>query len=316
MDHGSIFDFNDKKSVLDFKRPISPSLLRKYLDVFSERYPFINISKIGYSVLGKDIPIITLGEGDRAMLYVGSHHASEWITSIILLRFINEYCELYNNGARIYNFTMQYVFSTRKIYIVPMLNPDGVEYCTDGIAKENILYDRVMRINEGNKSFEHWQANARGVDLNHNYDSGFLEYKKLEQKMGIFGGAPSKYSGTSSESEPEVYALCNFIRAAADIKAVISLHSQGEEIYYSSQGKCPDRALSMANVFSRMSGYRLSIPEGSACYGGLLDWCINKMELPAFTFECGKGENPLPLTDYFRIYSDMRQILFTAPTMI
>ena len=53
--------------------------------------------------------------------------------------------------------------------------------------------------------FTHWQANARGVDLNHNYDAGFLEYKQIEAEQGILGGGPTRYSGECPESEPEVF---------------------------------------------------------------------------------------------------------------
>ena len=39
---------------------------------------------------------------------------------------------------------------------------------------------RGLKYNQQSDDFSHWQANARGVDLNHNYDSGFYEYKKIE----------------------------------------------------------------------------------------------------------------------------------------
>jgi g-D-glutamyl-meso-diaminopimelate peptidase len=65
-----------------------------------------------------------------------------------------------------------------------------------------------------------------------------------------------------------------------------------------------------------MSGYQLSEPSGSAAYGGMLDWCIHELNIPAFTLECGKGENPLPIENMFRIYTDIREVLFCAPMMI
>ena len=65
-----------------------------------------------------------------------------------------------------------------------------------------------------------------------------------------------------------------------------------------------------------MSGYALSVPEGSAAYGGMLDWCIHELNIPAFTFECGKGKNPLPIDNMFKIYTDLREVLFSAPCMI
>ena len=77
-------------------------------------------------------------------------------------------------------------------------------------------------------------------------------------------------------------------------------------------GKSTPRSLPLAKSFSRMSGYALSVPEGSAAYGGMLDWCIHELNIPAFTFECGKGKNPLPISQFDKIYSDNIGILTSA----
>ena len=274
------------------------------------------VSSIGESIFGKSIPIITLGEGKKAVLYVGAHHGMEWITSVLLLRFINEYCELYSSTRRIYSYDLGYLFSTKTIYIIPMLNPDGVDYQINGVSEDNVIYDRLIKMNSNSRDFCRWQANARGVDLNHNYNSGFAEYKKIEAEEGISDGAPTRFSGNMPESEPEVASLCNFLRFNDDIKMVLTLHTQGEEIYYSS-GEClAPRSQTIADALSRISGYKLSKPEGMAAYGGLTDWFISEIGKPSFTIECGKGENPLPLCDYFKIYTDIREMLFSAPTFI
>jgi g-D-glutamyl-meso-diaminopimelate peptidase len=197
-----------------------------------------------------------------------------------------------------------------------MLNPDGVEYQINGVMEDNILFERLVKMNGGSRDFSCWQANGRGVDLNHNYCVGFSEYKLIEEKEGIYNGAATKYSGNSPESEPETAAVCAFLRRNDNIRTVISLHTQGEEIFYSSKDSVAHRSNVLAHTFSRISGYKLSRPEGSAAYGGLLDFCIGELKLPAFTIECGKGKNPLPLGDYLSIYADLKELLFIAPTMI
>ncbi len=309
-------EINEKKKILDYNNALDHGLMMRYIDLFLQRYPFLSVGVLGKSILGREIPIITLGRGERSILYVGTHHAAEWLTSVILLRYINEFCELYKTDGKAYNYTAEQIFESRRVYIVPMLDPDGVDYQINGITRDNILYDRVIRMNGGSNDLSLWQANARGVDLNHNYDCGFMEYKRIEAEQNIPHGAPTKYSGPEPESEPEVASICSFLREEGSIRAVISLHSQGEEIFYSSEGKVAHRSSVLAHTFSRMSGYKLSVPEGSAAYGGLLDWCIQKLKLPAFTIECGKGKNPLPLGDHLRIYSVLRELLFLAPTMI
>lgn len=311
-----VCDINTDKNILDYKQPLDYPRMMKYLDVFCGRYPFMSLTGIGESIFGRTIPLVTLGRGEKSVLYVGAHHGMEWITSVLLMRFINEYCELYKSKSRIFNYTLGYLFDSRTIYIVPMLNPDGVDYQINGVNRDNPLYERLIRMNGGSNDFSKWQANGRGVDLNHNYNCGFAEYKQIEAELGISGGAPTRFSGEMPESEPEVGALCNFLRFRDSIRAILTLHTQGQEIFYKGGGKETSRSKSLASAFSRMSGYQLAEADGPAAYGGLTDWAVSELELPSFTIECGKGENPLPLAGYFKIYADIREMLFMAPFMV
>lgn len=306
---------NTSKNILDYKAALDYSTMMQYINVFAERYPFMAISSLGESIMGRSIPIITLGRGERSVIYVGAHHAMEWITSVILLRFINEYCELKKKHSMIFGRSVDYLFATRTIYVIPMLNPDGIEYQINGVGEENPLYDRLLRMNGGSLDFSFWQANARGVDLNHNYDFGFEEYKRLEERSEIYDGAPTRFSGCMPESEPETASLCNFIRfREEEIMGILTLHTQGEEIYYREGKKRSFNAT--AKLLSRISGYKLSKAEGMAAYGGLSDWFSYAFGRPSFTIECGKGENPLPLSDYFKIYTRIREMLFCAPNFL
>ncbi len=313
----STFPIDTNKSILDYPLPLTYERMMVYLNCFAERYSQMGFSTLGESLLGKSIPMVTLGEGSKTILYVGTHHGMEWMTSILLLRFINEYAEAYKEGRRIYNTHIPYLFKERRIVIVPMLNPDGVNYTIEGVKADNPLKSRLERMNPFHPDYSEWQANARGVDLNHNYDAGFLEYKKMEQELGIMGGGPTRYSGECPESEPEVGYLCNYLRFNQEnIQAIITLHTQGEEIYYTGCGKTLPRSQRMAKALSRLCGYRLNKPDGPASYGGLTDWCIQSLEIPSFTIECGKGKNPLPLEEYFCVYAALRQMLFEAPFLL
>ena len=276
----------------------------------------VEINVLTRSILGREIPILTLGQGKRAVLYVGAHHGMESITSGVLLDFIADYIKQYERAATVYEYPIKYLFQERRIYIVPMLNPDGVEYAIHGVGAENPLRDRVIRMN-GGEDFSHWQANARGVDLNHNYDAGFRAYKKKEAEAGITGGAPTRYSGEYPESEPETAALCRFLRLRREnIVGILTLHTQGEEIFCSCGDNLTAKTMSVGRVISRFTGYRLARPEGLAAFGGLTDWCIADLFRPAFTLECGKGENPLPPEQRPLIYERLRRILFSFPCIV
>ncbi|MBO7249917.1 MAG: peptidase M14 [Clostridia bacterium] len=312
MERTSSFD----KNIMTYDRALDHALMMEYINELSERYPFLGVTSLGTSIFERSIPVLSIGEGERALLYVGAHHGMEWISSILLLRFVNELCEMIKGKSRIFSYDPKYLLATRTIYIIPMLNPDGVEYQINGVSKDNPLYERLLKMNGKSTDFSHWQANGRGVDLNHNYDCGFSEYKRIEEGLGIFDGAPTRFSGSMPESEPEVASLCNFLRFNDNIEMILTLHTQGEEIYYTGGGEVLPRSRAVASALARLSGYKLSVPEGPAAYGGLTDWAITKLKRLCFTVECGRGENPLPLSDYFSIYSEIRKMLFCAPMFL
>ena len=279
-------------------------------------YPFFRMHTLGYSCGGRGIPMIRLGEESarRTVVYVGAHHGMEWITADILLRFLTEYCEALHRKQPLYSINPSYLFRTRMLCIIPMLNPDGVQLQQYGIGGFPNA-ERLIAMNHGSTDFSRWQANGRGVDLNHNYNAGFAEYKVLERNSGILGGAPTRYSGEYPESEPESRALASYLRLDPTVGMILTLHTQGEEIYCTSGGQCPPRGREMAHRLAELSGYSVSEAVGMASYGGLTDWAIRELRCPSFTVECGRGVNPLPASDAFAIYRQLREMLFTAPLL-
>ena len=305
---------NSNKPFLSIDKCFDYEELTFKINTLTEKYPFINVCNIGKSVLGRNIPLITLGSGKKSVVYIAGHHGMEWITCSLLINFVNDLCYTFKKSTGIFQISSNILFETRKIHIIPMLNPDGIDYAINGISNNNVLLNRLIKINPRG-DFSHWQANARGVDLNHNYDSGFEEYKKIEKGLNIFNGAPSKYSGEYPESEPETRAICNFVRWEKP-ELALSLHTQGEEIYYTSGEKSCENSLSIAKTISRLTGYKIAFPRGTAKYGGFTDWFIEEFNKPSFTLECGLGENPLPYSDFFKIYSRINKALYTIPILI
>ncbi len=316
-ENNSFYPFNLQKPILDYPLPLDHARMMQYLECFRERYPFLEIQNLGTSVLGKNIPIIALGQGKKSILYVGAHRGTEWITTVLLMRFINEYAECYRTGRHIYSVYLPYLFRQRRILIVPMLNPDGVDYVINGVAKDNPLQERLIKMNDGSNDFSLWQANGRGVDLNHNYNVDFEAYRDDAAKRGINSGAPSGYGGEEAQSEPETAYLCHYLHyVQGELGAVLSFHTGGEEISYSGNGVTLPRSLPLAKILSRLSAYRLAKPEENAALGSLSDFCIQGLQIPAFTLRCGKGPSPLPQELYFCIYAAIRALLFEVPQLI
>lgn len=300
---------------LYFENYFDHSSLLYSIEHLESKYKFISVNNLGFSIFKRKIPIVTIGNGNKDILYIGAHHGMEWITSAILIKFIDDYCNYLNNNSKIFGISAKILYETRKIHIVPMLNPDGIEYSLHSVAEENILKQRLIKMNGNNTDFSEWQANARGVDLNHNYSAGFGEYKIIEKDMGLINGAPGKYSGEYPESEPETSALCNYVRYIQPTLA-LTLHTQGEEIYYTSGDYTTAYSLPIAQTISRLSGYKIAIPSGSAKYGGFTDWFIEEFDRPSFTLECGRGRNPLPFSNLDSIYYKLNRTLFTIPILI
>ena len=296
--------------------PFDHAEMMRVLCELLTKYPFLDLSYLGTSILGLPLPILTVGKGSREVLYVGAHHGMEWITSLVLCRFLEELCDSIEKDRRIARVAPSVLLEACRISVIPMLNPDGVSYQIHGVDPQNPLRERLLKMNPNGEDFTKWQANARGVDLNHNYDAGFWEYKKLEEENKISEGAPTRYSGAHPASEPEVAALCNWIEFHEHLCGILTLHTQGEEIYFRSQGKSAPRAPAIAQRIAKMTGYRLLDAEGLASHGGLTDWCAINEKIPCFTIECGRGENPLPIEDHDGIYSALRTLLYAFPTLV
>ncbi len=291
------------------------SMLMKSLYRITEEHNILCLHYLGNSLLDRSIPMVTLGKGKKHVLYVGTHHAMEWLTALLLTNFIEEYCLILKKGNTVNKLEPKEILNSYTLHILPMLNPDGVEYQIHGVEQANPLCQRLLAMNGQNADFRHWQANGRGVDLNHNYDAGFEEYKELERQNGIEGGSPTRYSGESPASEPETSALCNWLQFhRTQLSGVLTLHTQGEEIFYQSNEITLPRTTAIAQRISRLTGYTVQEAKGLASYSGLTDWCVQKLQLPSFTLECGKGVNPLPIEKANDIYAVLRNLLFTFPT--
>lgn len=298
---------------IDFSVPCDYTFLLHAQEKLCEAYPFLEAVSIGSTLLGRQIPLLRIGKGRKKVLYVGAVHGCEHITAGLLLRFAADYCSAVQAGGQTYALSMRYLFENRTLYLIPMLNPDGVELSLHGPEKESPVYDRLTRMCPSG-DFTRWKANARGVDLNHNFNAGFEEYKRYEAENAIDAGA-SRYSGEYPESEPESAAVCAFLRCE-EIKMLLALHTQGEEIFYDYDSYAPPMGRAIGAALARMCSYRLSRPEGGAVYGGLKDFFIREFDRPGFTIECGKGENPLPQDDFFRIYAALREMLFHAVVLV
>lgn len=122
------------------------NILRQNLITLLSKYPFINVQVVGKSVMGKNIYVCKLGKGSKKVFYSASIHANEWITSVVLMKFIEDYCDAYVNNGFLYGYSIRELFDSCSIFIMPMVNPDGVDLVTGSIDTNSAFYQNVVSI--------------------------------------------------------------------------------------------------------------------------------------------------------------------------
>ena len=92
----------------------------------------------------------------------------------------------------------------------------------------------------------------------------------------------------------------------------VSLHTQGEEIYYQPKDRIMARR---AERLASLIGYTVAEPEGTAAYGGLCDY-TGSLGIPSFTLELGRGVNPLPEDAIPDIFKRVGEAIAILPTLL
>ena len=274
-------------------------------------YPFLEIGNIGYSVLGRSIPYIKIGIGKKEVFYNASFHANEWITTPVLMKFVEEYAIQYLINGKLNEFSARELYNSVSLYIVPMVNPDGVDLVTGGLQPVDNSYKNAEKIAENfpNIPFPSgWKANIEGVDLNLQFPAGWKQAKEIKYEQGFNKPAPRDYVGDGPLVAPESLAVYNFT-LEHNFRLVIAYHTQGKEIYWNFQNYNPPMGEIIGQEFSRVSGYELAEVPYNSSFAGYKDWFIQDYNRPGYTIEAGFGENPLPIQQFEEIYEDNFGIL-------
>lgn len=285
---------------------ITYSVYKKYVKELSEKYKSLRLTTCGKSLLDKDIFSLVIGEGKRNIVYVGGTHGIEWLTSLLLLKFTENLAIAYEKQDLLSGFDIKNILENVRLIIIPELNPDGIEIAIKGAEACEKYKDADIEICKGD--FGLWSANARGVDINHNFNADWYSLREAEKEAGINSPSPSRFGGLFPESEPETQAITRLCRNIP-LDMLITFHSQGEEIFYEYGKNTPEKALHIAKMLSALTDYTLVKNEGLYSSGGLKDWFIEEFGRPAFTVEIGKGKNPLPLEYIDAIYERLESML-------
>ncbi|WP_379391325.1 M14 family metallocarboxypeptidase [Paenibacillus lentus] len=271
-----------------------------------DRYEGLTRVEIGKSVLGRSIDALVIGKGADCIHVNASVHANEWITTPLLLRFIEELAaslQSENRKADNSGSLLAKRLNDVALWAVPMVNPDGMNLSQDGLWPGCPFREQLIKWNAGQKDFTRWKANIRGVDLNDQFPAGWEEERA---RRGMAGPASQDYGGEMPLCEPEAAALASLTRRLG-FSRVASLHTQGREIYWNYRDMEPDSSEQLAGRLAEASGYEAIKLTGSDA--GYKDWFISEFRRPGFTIEAGEGVNPLPTGQFEIIYGEIAPLL-------
>lgn len=234
----------------------------------------IKFFSIGKTSLNKNIMCTHVGEKTgKQIVVVGGTHAREYISTLLVCKMIEFYSHKKFDGG---------------IYFVPMLNPDGVDICINGTknVKDSFIKNYIE---ENVNNFSKFKANASLVDINVNFPAKWGEGKRNVKKPN-----GENFVGFAPASENETKSIMKFLTKIKP-DAVISYHSKGEEIYYNFDETKQElkKHLEIAKVAKNVTGYKIKKLRGSV--GGLKDWCISILKIPALTIEVGNDKLNHPI---------------------
>ncbi|MEG0833539.1 MAG: M14 family zinc carboxypeptidase [Oscillospiraceae bacterium] len=270
---------------------------------------FTKLRVLGKSVCGRPIYALEIGNMNNPSMIVGGTHGMEWASVLTALRLCDTAVEAVHDGELLCGIDMRVALLRRGTVVIPLLNPDGFELRRRGRAAACKTHRLLSRFEDAD--FGYWQANARGVDINHNFPAGFYLAKRQVAKLGIISASPTRYGGSFPLSEPESRAVVHAVGLYRP-RSLYALHSQGEEIYWKYGSVIPDGSEYIASVLTALSGYRLCEPAALASHAGLKDWFIKRHCRPGFTIELGAGKNPLPYSDFEAIWNRVEKALTVA----
>lgn len=314
-------NYSIKGNIIDTsKSKYTYETMIKDLDLLSKKYKEkMHINILGITYDNRNIYEIIIGNihSKKHILIHAGIHGREYLNSLMLIKQIEYYLDSYETNE--YNgISYRELFENITFHIVPMVNPDGITISQIGIngirnsdLKEciNKCYQEDIRDKYTNDNYESylkkWKANARGVDLNRNFNAS---WDLLNQSPH-----PSfeNYKGKCYESELETRALVGLTNMY-NFVLTISYHSSGNIIYWDyidslTKNECSN----LADITNKCTKYEKAMSDfnyNEVVSGGYKDWASSKNQnpIPSITIETGEGNCPLNIKEFNNLWESNR----------
>ncbi len=253
--------------------------LRRTVYEYKGKYPFAGYCVCARSWSGRAIFALSLGTRQSPAVIVAGIKGGEVTSTRVLLRLFERLCQCAEDKKEIAGIRISEVFKEKGVVIVPCVNPDGMEISLCGAVAAGSYAGLVERVCSDTSQ---WRANARGVDLNLNFSSGFACSKKAAECCGYTAPGPYFYAGKVPESEPETRAISRLCRSR-DVRHTLTLESGAGYIYAPACEEGAERAEMMTRILELSSGVkRLKEQPGPLVRHGFADWFVEKYKKPSF----------------------------------
>lgn len=302
--------------IVDTAQPITAARCDAYILQIVEAYPFCRTEVITETAFSRPVRTLVIGNGPRKVVYSAAHHANEWITSLLLLKFAEEFARAIRENRQILGQNAADIAAAATIYMVPMVNPDGVDLVVGATAPGTVEYEIARRLSENYPSIpfpDGWKANLLGVDLNLQYPAGWLQAREIKFDQGFTRPGPRDYVGRAPLTQLESRALLGYTEFI-DPALVLAFHTQGQLIFWTFRDIEVPGAEELGREFADLSGYTLADVPFESSFAGYKDWFIQNYRRPGYTIEAGLGTNPLPIGQFDEMYAATLPIMLKAAT--
>lgn len=284
--------------------------LKQLENKYGDRMSF---SKVSSTYDNRNLYEVKLGNPDakKHIFISASMHAREYMASLLTMKQLEYYCYYYYTGKYKGTYYSE-LFDKVCVHLIPMVNPDGIsisQFGSKGIHNATLRRNVInicKKYGGGSANYYRtWKANARGVDLNRNFDVAWKQ-----SANDVKHPANASYKGISAASEKETKALVQAINNA-NPKATINYHAMGSILYwyFGQKGTLLKDSKRLLNEVRSLTHYT---PVGGTYHSydaaGLGDWVSIKKKLPTVTIEIGRSPCPLKIREFPSIWSKNREI--------
>lgn len=295
--------------------PFSWTLSQKYLEYIQNTYPCAALSVLGRSWAKRGIFSLSIGEGTDSVLLLAGLSAEDNAAPLLLYRFFERLCESHEQDRTLRAVKIRNSLCERRITVVPCLNPDAYEIRRYGAIGAGCYAGLVSRAVD--KSYDNWHANARGVNVAHNFDYRHTPVLLKNENADVQPRpAPFAYAGPTAESETETQALVRLCKREHFRHAVV-LSGTGGRVFWSA----PDAQADMndtpmtAKILAAAGEYTLSKKEDSIRHGCFAEWFAKENQKPAFEIAPRVRGRIQTQADFDALYEQTEEMLVLASIM-